>query len=370
MTAFRPTKINNPEAPNGADALERTRAMQQAIADEVGGEMPETMKQAPASLPNNLPFQVQGDVPPEFQKMMRGMNTPPKKSGMNFKEQKTFTNNPAPISTNNMSEQLRDILQRVKQTSAVFEEVLLPSLGKFYDGTDGPVDGVLRIRPMTGDDQQIMASPRLSKNSYSMINLLLNRCIKENQYKVENLLTIDKYYLMLYLRGISESTIYNVEIRCPTTDKKFEYAINLAQLPIDNCPEDYGPVLTGKLPVSGLNFTYRLSRGKDDEIIEKHKEYRLQNFGGDSDDSVIFSLALLTEELEGLTAKKDIETVIRSLVFQDINYLRNMINEPPFGVDTKIPIISPYSMEEFEVQLPIDVNFFFPRQKKVPRDQN
>jgi hypothetical protein len=27
-------------------------------------------------------------------------------------------------------------------------------------------------------------------------------------------------------------------------------------------------------------------------------------------------------------------------------------------------------MEEFEVQLPIDVNFFFPRQKKVPRDQN
>jgi hypothetical protein len=57
-------------------------------------------------------------------------------------------------------------------------------------------------------------------------------------------------------------------------------------------------------------------------------------------------------------------TLLRRLPVQDVSYLRNVVNEPPFGVNTKVSITSPYSLNEFEVELPLEANFFFPRIKK------
>jgi hypothetical protein len=46
-----------------------------------------------------------------------------------------------------------------------------------------------------------------------------------------------------------------------------------------------------------------------------------------------------------------------------------LVTDPPFGVDTKVTIISPVSSEEFEIELPLEANFFFPRNRKKDKTQ-
>lgn len=358
--SFRPRKDSNE---NGLESLKKIQAMRNANAEEMGEEGQTLGSQKEQVVNPNKNFEIKGNLPPEFaQKIQGGDQNFGNKSSVRVKNN-NFTNRTNDGSSE-ISEQLRDVLQKIKQTSLIYEEITLPSLGRFYDGTNGPLDGVLHVRPMIGEDQQIMTSPRLSKNPYSMINMLLSRCTKETQYKPENLLSVDRYYLMIYLRGISESTKYNVEIKCPSTEKRFEYSIDLATLNKNLCPDDFGPTLEDVLPTTKLRFKYRLSTGRDDQLVEEHKEWKLRNFGEESDDTITYRLALLVEEIEGITSKKEIETILKNLVTGDLNYLRNKINDPPFGIETKIPVVSPYSLEEFEVDMPIDANFFFPRQRK------
>jgi len=69
--------------------------------------------------------------------------------------------------------------------------------------------------------------------------------------------------------------------------------------------------------------------------------------------------------IETITSKDELKVVIKNLPIQDVNYLRNLVNDPPFGIQTKVSILSPFSNEEFEIDLPLDSGFFFPRNKKV-----
>ena len=115
--------------------------------------------------PEGNPFQVKGNVPPEFLKAMGGQsqNQPASKSiPDSFK----------------VSGNLQSLLDGLKQSTAVLEEIQLPSRGVFYNGEDGPADGILHIRPMTGEEEQILATPRFVRKGQSL-NMIFSRCIRE-----------------------------------------------------------------------------------------------------------------------------------------------------------------------------------------------
>jgi len=292
----------------------------------------------------NFPFEVKGNIPPQLlNKMQRG--------GGENKQAEAVTG----------STELKEILEAIK-SKAVYERIVLPSAGKFYNGDDGPTDGTINIRPMTGEEEQILATQRFIKKG-TALDMIFSRCIKD-PFKVENLLTVDRTYLLIYLRGISYSNIYEVEIKCPECDSKFSTEIDLNELEVEYCPDNFGPMLEGKLPTSGLNFAYRLSRGGDETEIQKHRERRVKNFGDSTDDTLIYRTAMLLEKIEGITDKKELQTLIRNLPISDVNHLRNCTNEPPFGVDTKVSIDCPMCLAEFEVELPLESNFFFPKRKR------
>ena len=267
-----------------------------------------------------------------------------------------------------ISSALNSILESLKQQSGQFEEVLLPSEGRFYDGTDGPTNGKIHIRPMTGEEEQILATPRFVKKG-TALNMIFSRCIKEN-IKVDSLLTADRTFLLIYLRGISYGTEYEVEVKDPDSDRKFSTIIDLDSLPVTICPSDYGPVLTDVLPKSGLKLFYRLSRGKDETELQEHRERKLR-LSGDSatDDTLMFRTSQLIESVEGITNKNEISLIVKNLPIVDLSYIRGLVNDPPFGVDTKVTILSPLSNEEFEIELPLEANFFFPRNRKKEKTQ-
>lgn len=331
----------------------------------------------PAMQPDPLPPHVASrlDMEDESKVKISG-NIPPKllerlqKAGNSTEPQApSFTNAPS-INTfsQNFSGNLQHVLETLKSHSNQYEQITLPSMGRFYDGTDGPVNGKLNIRPMTGEEEQILATPRFVKKGIA-INMIFSRCIQEN-IKPENLLSVDRTFILIYLRGISYGTEYEVEIKDPESDRKFTTVIDLDSLEVENCPADYGPNLMDTLPKTGLSVSYRLSRGRDEIALQEYREKRLKNSGdGASDDSLIYRTAQLVDEIQGVTDKQELQILIKNLPIQDVSYLRNLVTEPPFGIDTKVTVLSPLTSDEFQIELPLEANFFFPRGKKKERTQ-
>lgn len=318
------------------------------------------------------PIQMTGNIPPEFLQMMNAANATnnpeePKTGFSQMKNPETPKNIPPSreVRMHSSNEHLKELLNSLKTSTAIYEEIELPSKGKFYDGENGPSNGIVSIRAMTGEEEQILATPRFVRKGQA-INMIFQKCLKEgNLYRPENLLTVDRTYILIYLRGISYSPKYEVEVKCPECERKFGTTIHLDEMFVEGCPAEYGPELKDVLPNSKLPFSYRLSTGRDEQEITDYRDRRIKAFGdAAADDTLTYRTATLLNEIDGITSKTDLQVLLKNLPINDVSYIRNCINEPPFGVDTNIAIVCPSCLQEFEVDLPLESNFFFPRRKK------
>jgi hypothetical protein len=325
-------------------------------------------------------FEMQGNMPPEMMQAMKqaesakgGGSTAPKRGfgDMNKTKQRSKKKEKGDgtfVQQHGGSDHLKELLAGLKGSTSIYETLELPSRGRFYDGEDGPADGVVSIRPMTGEEEQILATPRFVRKGQA-INMIFQRCM-EQDYNPDQFLTVDRTYLLIYLRGISYSPEYDVEVKCPDTEKKFSTTIDLNSLYVESCPDSFGPVLEDVLPTSGYKFKYTLSRGKDEREIQDYRERRIKMFGdGSADDTLIYRTSMLLDNVEGLQDQRELQTLLKGLPINDVAYIRGSINEPPFGVETSVTIVSPFTMEEFEIELPLEANFFFPRRKKTDDTQ-
>jgi len=323
------------------------------------------------------PVNITGNVPQEFiqainQQAEKNHQTPEsslQKPNQNFSSIKDRENANANAPqrhtqvSQNQSGHLKELLEGLKGSTSQYEEILLPSKGKFYDGTNGPSDGIINLRPMTGEEEQILATPRFVRKGQA-INMIFQKCIKEN-FKVENFLTVDRTYMLLYLRGISYSTSYDIEVKCPECSSKFGTNIDLSSLYVNHCPVEYGPILEDVLPNTKLKFHYKLSTGRDEQEINEYRERRMKQFGDSaSDDTLTHRTAQLLEDIDGINDKSELQILLKNLPISDVSYIRSVINEPPFGVDTNIEINCPSCTAEFSIDLPLESNFFFPRRKR------
>jgi hypothetical protein len=331
--------------------------------------------------PNDMPgggaFNIQGNVPPAFAAAIQAAKSGQQpqsqpqsqpKRGLNMSaggESTAYQQAPASsLSNSTASGHLKELLEGLRGSTTIYEELQLPSKGRFYDGTDGPINGVVSIRPMTGEEEQILATPRFVKKGQA-INMIFQKCLKEG-FRAENLLTIDRTYLLIYLRGISYGPNYDVEIKCPECETKFSTSIDLNSLYVEYTPDEYGPTLQDVLPNTKLPFSYRLSTGKDEQEIQDHRDRRIKAFGDNgTDDSLTYRTAQLLNDIDGIDSKTELQILLKNLPINDVSYIRNCINEPPFGVDTNTEIVCPSCLSEFSLDLPLEANFFFPRRKKA-----
>lgn len=332
------------------DPLATIRQVQQAAAQEVGHE-------TSGPLAEELPFHMSGNVPPEFRQMLRQRGPESPQRPQQKRKQRATPDAQVRVQS---SDALENLLRKLSEKYN-WEEFEFLSGGRFYGDKIPPV---IHIRPMTGEEEQVLATPRLVRRGKA-IDMIFQRCIQE-PIPTEKLLSIDRTHLLIYLRGISYTPEYDVEIRCPACPAKFSTVINLNDLELNDCPSDFGEEsLTGVLPSSGFRYKYRLSTGEDELDISSYRERRIAMFGDQSeDDTMLYRTAMLLQSVEGVTDKKELTVLMKRLPINDVAFLRNEINEPPFGVDTQVPMICPACNEEFKVDLPFDANFFFPRKKE------
>ena len=168
------------------------------------------------------------------------------------------------------------------------------------------------------------------------------------------------------MRGISYTPEYDVEIKCPECTNKYNAVINLDQIEVEHCPDQFDTkALEGVLPTSGFKYKFRLATGDDEQTITRYREQRVKEYGDQNeDDTLLYRTALLLEYIEGVTEKYELNHLLKKLPINDVAHLRNAVSDPPFGVDTQIGQVCPYCTAEFEIDLPLEANFFFPRKKK------
>lgn len=366
---FRPRKVSE-----GDDQLGQVEAVRNALgADEraskpddgsgikVEGNVPKEFLQALKAAKNADPNEPLPNVTGEPSKMAKPFAS--LKDRGNKKLSNETRQGPTVVRHDQHSGHLKELLEGLRESTSHYEEIMLPSKGKFYDGVNGPSNGIVSLRQMTGEEEQILATPRFVRKGQA-INMIFKRCLKE-QFQPENLLTADRTYLLIYLRGISYSNHYDVEVKCPECEKKFSADIDLATLYIEHCPDEFGPLLEGNLPTTNLPFHYRLSTGRDEQEITEYRDRRIKAYGDNAaDDTLTHRTSMLLEDIDGITEKSELQILLKNLPINDVAHIRNCINEPPFGVDTKVEIFCPSCLQEFEMDLPLEANFFFPRKKK------
>lgn len=329
------------------------------------------------------PVQISGNVPQEFiealnQQSTSNQQTPasalqkPNQNFGNLKDRDTNSSSPFPKASpqvvQSQSGRLKELLEGLRGSTAQYEEIQLPSKGKFYDGTNGPSNGIISLRPMTGEEEQILATPRFVRKGQA-INMIFQKCMKEN-FKAENLLTVDRTYMLLYLRGISYSTSYDIDVKCPECGAKFGTNVDLSSLYVNQCPLEFGPILEETLPHTKLKFRYRLSTGRDEQEVNEYRERRMKQFGDSAaDDTLTHRTAQLLEDIDGISDKSELQILLKNLPINDVSYIRSAINEPPFGVDTNIEINCPSCTAEFSIDLPLETNFFFPKRRREKNTQ-
>jgi len=258
----------------------------------------------------------------------------------------------------------KDIIAQLKKRQR-FEEVMLPSRSLIYGKYGLEPDKPVHVRPMTIEEEKVISTPRFIKSGQA-IDQIFNSCVYEN-IPAGKLLSADRTFLLFYIRGISYGPDYEVDIKCPSCDMQFTSEVNLDTLPVEMCADDFNGEISCTLPDSGLAIRYRVPSGDDERALSRHREMMIRGgFRTDTpDDTLVRRNIMLISNIEGITNKIEIEQIINNLGMKDSNFLREKLNDPGFGIVTEITMSCDYCYHEWELDLPIDVNFFFPRTKRT-----
>lgn len=136
--------------------------------------------------------------------------------------------------------------------------VSLPSESKFYGNK------TITIRPMTFDDEKAMVMAK--KENADSLNVLLSRCIKG--VAVQDILIMDKLYLILKLREISYGDNYDVLIPCQNCSYDNKMTFNLSQLVINKIDESITDPREIELPVTKVKMQVRYPKVSDEVYLK------------------------------------------------------------------------------------------------------
>lgn len=322
---------------------------------QVSGKIPpglqERLQQRVSEVNSGEGQSMQQNTPPQFQTP----NVPP--------HQNVDVSSPIPGQLMTNDPHLNALLNAINTQN--YEKVLLPSRGKFYHSEDQPTSGEVHIRPMTGQEETILSTARLMRQGRG-IEMIFKNCILEKNINPEKLLSVDRTYLLIYLRGISYGNIYEVTVKCPECGHSFDNEIDL-NLPVEYCPDSVGEdTLVKTLPKTKFTFKYQVMTGAHESEISEYRE-RKSKFSNSTDDSFLYKASVLITEIGNdqakVTNKHGIQSLLSRLPAIDVNYIRNVINDLPFGVKTEVDVFCDSCGADFDIELPFEANFFFPKEK-------
>jgi len=213
----------------------------------------------------------------------------------------------------------------------------LPSRGKFYDGYQG-----IEIKPLTYLDEQRILTTR--DGNIDLVSKLLEKTVEG--VSIENLLSMDKMYLLMKVREASYGDQYEFTVACTNCSTEVKASINLSEhLNLNMIDEDLEDPRTFKLPKLGVDVSVRFPRSKD-EVFLKDGESTYKN---------IYRFII---SIDGNSDPIFISKAVKRMHIQDVKKIISETTKGEYGIDPKFIFECPECSFAETMSIPMDVGFF------------
>lgn len=215
--------------------------------------------------------------------------------------------------------------------------VSLPSKGKFYPTSK------LKVRPMTFQDEKAILNAR--KDKTDALNVLLSRCVEG--VNVQDLLLIDKLFLILKIREISYGDEYSVQVGCAACSTDNPLTFKLSDLPVSEVEDTLTDPIKVILPITKVEVEIKLPRVSDEHYLRDDNSaydnlWRFVKTVNGSDDPVLISKMMKDPRMP----LKDMHTLINSMSLSD------------YGIQTKVKFSCTSCDQPNIINLPLGADFF------------
>jgi len=213
----------------------------------------------------------------------------------------------------------------------------IPSKGKFYKDFQG-----VEITPLTFlDEQRIVTS---NKNNSDVVSKLLEKTVKG--INIDELLPMDKIYLLMRVREVSYGEMYKFNIGCPNcdTDVSTELVLsdNLNKMEVPDDLEDPREITLPKLKVKAK---VRFPRNKEENYIrDAESSYK--------------NLYKFVVEVNGNSDPVFISKAIKRMHIMDVKKILAEVSKPEYGIDPRFIFECPECKHTETMSIPLDIGFF------------
>jgi hypothetical protein len=253
----------------------------------------------------------------------------------------------------------------VKKSNFPTEIVPLPSKGLLYPEGHPLAEGVIEMKYMTAKEEDILTSQNLIKQGVVLDKLFESLIVTPVNYS--DLFIGDKNAIMVAARVLGYGKDYVVEIDDPfSPGTKQKVTIDLTQ--IEHKEVDYSLFerrineFDFELPQSKRVVTFRLMTHKLDKDIQTEiKGMNKTTIRTGIDRELTTRLKNLILAVDGESGRATINNFVDNELFAlDSRALRSYIKEISPDLDMTFTFISDTTGEVKEMDIPMDVSFFWP----------
>ena len=225
----------------------------------------------------------------------------------------------------------------------------LPSKGEHYP-EGHPLHGStsIEIKFMTAKEEDILASQELIKKGV-VLDRLIQSLIVDKRISVDDMLLGDKTAIMYAARISAYGPEYKTKFFCRSCNQA-----------VTNDVEFVDGHYVCTLPVTGVKVALRLLVGRDEKEMTAH--IQKQKKQGAETGALVTQLMFIVHSINGVDAKGQIYNFIQNMPFRDSKYLREVHAKVSPTMNTNMNIACNNCMMLQEVELPMSVEFFWPKQ--------
>jgi hypothetical protein len=286
---------------------------------------------------------------------------------------------PSRLSDKDLKDQLKEEAGQVEKTQLVqetnfpTETIDLPSKGIPYPEDNPLSSGKVEMKYMTAKEEDI-----LTTQSYITQGTVLDKLFKAliisngegKQVKYNDLLVGDKNAIMIAARVLGYGKDYTINIPDRhNNDKLQEEIIDLTKLEDKPLHEEISKYPNSRefefeLPISKKRITFNLMTHGMEKKIEyalKDIEKKQKRLKDETDRSMSTRLKHVITAIDGEKSTKDIaDFVDNHMMAFDSRAFRKYLTELTPDIDLNFNFISNETGDEQEVEIPIEVSFFWP----------
>jgi hypothetical protein len=248
------------------------------------------------------------------------------------------------------------------------EIIELPSKGLFYSEDNPLASGKIEMKYMTAREEDILTTPSLIKQGVVLDRLFQSLIVGNGEGKKINygdLLFGDKNAVMIAARILGYGKDYEIKIETPSGEEQSE-TVDLSLLKNKELDETlitpHVNRFSIQLPISKRTIEIKLLSHDDEKAIEESiKSAKKYNRLRGIDSNITIRLAKMIVAVDGNSDKAYIQDFIENyFLARDVQYVREFLTKVQPDVDLNMIFIDQATGEEFEVALPIGLDFFWP----------